>query len=201
MNRRTRIVTSCVILVGCAIALVAVRYWRAQSTPVDAPVEELRTRLAETTNPLEFIRQAPPDVAGRYILSMASQPATGHSSGNVVILESVASDYATSDHSLGLARNAVMAACGAFLLTPATDPASARLKEIALAAAASDAPRMRSTFLAACEHETKLLDDPDFRGAIERLAKSDQDALNIPDRATKLLASRNQSPPSPSGGG
>lgn len=199
MKRRSQLLLSCVVLAICTVVALSVRHWRESSTEVDVPVAQLREQVAAATDPLEPVRNVPPDVAGRYILSMSTQSASKDTT-SVVVLEGVARDYAASDQSMVLARNAVMAACGAYLLTPHTDPASARLKSIALEAATSDAPRMRSTFLAACESAPELLAESDFRAAVARIAQSNDTTLNISNRAAELLAQRHGQPSQNAGG-
>ena len=184
MERRTaRILLAATAGVGIAtIAAVSL-----QSGPTRQPS---RATGVELSSPR--VTERGPEVTGRRILSMGSQPASGAFVGNAAILEQVAGDYAASDDAMALARNAVMASCESYLITPRNTPGSVRLKAIAMRAASSDVPRMRSTFIAACQASPELLDDGDFRAAVERLAKSNETILNIAKRASALLASAHE---------
>lgn len=188
MIRRHPLLLVLIVIATCAVLVLGYRQWQAAALPVNTPALESESRDTGPADPLARINQLSPEDAGRYIMSLGSAPAAGVFIGHVAILESVARDYAASNRSMFLARNAVMAASTAYLLTPRVDPASVRLKALLLDASSSDAPRMQSTFLAACQASPELLKDADLKAAVKRLAKSEQDTLDISERATSLLA-------------
>jgi len=155
---------------------------------VDDPVQQLREEVAAAPIPIEVIRAAPADVAGRLILSMGQADASKQSL-SVAVLEVVAADAGDSLESLGLARNSVIAAAQSLATTGTDSEYSGRLRAILLRAADHSIPRMQSTFLTACQEFPAVASDVAVRTAIERIVARKDPTLNISDRATQLLAS------------
>jgi len=184
---KIRLLVSVGVIMICAGIVWFVSAQR-NAAVVDDPVQQLREEVAAAPIPIEVIRAAPADVAGRLILSMGQADASKQSL-SVAVLEVVAADAGDSLESLGLARNSVIAAAQSLATTGTDSEYSGRLRAILLRAADHSIPRMQSTFLTACQEFPAVASDVAVRTAIERIVARKDPTLNISDRATQLLAS------------
>lgn len=185
------------ILVIACCGAVAIGLWSwSRSQTSEEPFRTLAKEVRGSSAPAEVVKRAGQEAGGGYILSLGERATGSLRDEEVQVLEVIADEAVSTDsNALAQGRNAVMAAGYALANVAADDKMVPRLKAILLKASSHEAYRMRSTFVATCDARKSLLEDRDIRGAIGRLAASNDPNLKISERAGELLKSGLDSKP------
>lgn len=187
------------VIAGCVITAVWVTMVRSSAKPkADAVADALAREVESSPSPAVPVMKAPGPVGGQVVLSLGEKPPKNLSDQEVELLRALVTGAKSSDTATVVqGRNAAMAA-GTSLALDRSGPKADSLRRIFVSAAEHKEFRMRSTFLNVCEHNRDLMNDPEIKAAVTKLASGSEDGLKVSERAKQLLAGTKIAPP---GGG